>query len=983
MRRLVIALILACVCNAQDYEFPPDFEFGVGTAAYQIEGAWNDGGKGENIWDYVLHNDERFTPDSSNADDACLSYYKMDEDLRMLEDLGVDFYRFSISWSRILPKGHIHEVNQEGIDYYHRLIDGLIERNIKPVITMFHWDLPIQLHETGSWTNPRLVNSFVSYANLLFQEYGSKVNTWTTFNEPYQFCEWGYSTGIHAPAYTQQGIGGYLCGHTVLLAHAMTYRLYQDKYKEEYGGKVGITLHGAWREPVEPTDEDRAASETALQMTFGWFANAIFSENGDYPTVMREKINERSEIEEFPRSRLPYFTQDEIDMIKGSADFLGLNYYSTNYCSADYDESTATIPSLTNDIGASCTTSSVSTESWGLRKLLKWIKTEYNNPEILITENGLGVSSDSDSLDDCDRTNYFNSYLHMLLNSIYEDGINLVGYTAWTLMDNFEWNLGYTRRFGLYHVDFTDPDRPRTPKRSAHVYKNIISTRKIDRFFAPTSYEACIYTFPDEFEFGCATSSYQVEGAWNVDGKGENIWDYLTHTKPDAITDSKNGDIACNTYYKTEEDVQLLDDLGVDFYRFSLSWSRILPGGHANYTNPAGINYYNGLIDALIDKEITPLVTLFHWDLPQPLQEIGGWTNPLLVDLFVDYAEIIFENFGDRVKDWITFNEPYQICQEGYSEHNKAPVYNQDGIGGYLCAYTVLMAHAKTYEIYQRRYNTNKEGRMGITVHGIWSHPEDITSDADKEASESKLQAHFGMYLHPIYSEAGDFPPSFQARVDRLSEEEGFPWSRLPKFTSEEVDLLRGSADFLGFNHYATDLCFALSADDARRPSHEYDAGARCYKSNEWEGAASSWVKVVPWGFRKLLHWIKEQYNNPEVIVTENGFSTGGDDVTDCRRINYYNVYLEALLQAIYEDGCRVTKYTAWSFLDNFEWMDGYLEKFGLHSIDFDDPDRARTPKMSSHVYRNIINTRQIDRDFTPAGFVQCDFDVIPEMKKE
>lgn len=148
----------------------------------------------------------------------------------------------------------------------------------------------------------------------------------------------------------------------------------------------------------------------------------------------------------------------------------------------------------------------------------------------------------------------------------------------------------------------------------------------------------------------------------------------------------------------------------------------------------------------------------------------------------------------------------------------------------------------------------------------------------------------FGIYLHPIYSEEGNFPPSFIERVDRLSAEEGFPWSRLPKFTQEEIDLLKGSADFLGFNHYATDLCYALSADETRRPSHEYDSGARCYKSDMWESAASSWVKVVPWGFRKLLHWIKEQYNNPEVVVTENGFSTFGNDVTDCRRINYYNV---------------------------------------------------------------------------------------------
>ncbi|GJQ82457.1 hypothetical protein Trydic_g11868 [Trypoxylus dichotomus] len=979
MRRLILILLLICTCKAQNYEFPPSFEFGVATSAYQIEGSWNLSGKGENIWDYVLHTSpDCLTPDCSNGDIACDSYNKIDEDIQLLEELGVDFYRFSISWSRILPDGHINNANEDGIQYYHNLINTLLDRGIRPVVTMFHWDLPQALHQIGGWTNPRLVRSFVSYARFLFKTYGEKVDTWITFNEPYQFCEYGYSTGRFAPVYSQEGIGGYLCGYTVLLAHAKTYRMYQEEYKDLQEGRIGISIHGAWREASQPTAEDREAAETALQMTFGWFANPIFSVDGDYPAVMTSRIAAKSVAENFPRTRLPAFTAEEIDMIRGSADFLGLNYYTTSYCSATFDNTEVPVPSLTNDIGADCSRQAGATESWGMRKLLKWIKERYNNTEILVTENGLGTTTDD--LDDCDRTNYYNSFLHVLLNAIYEDGSNLIGYTAWSLMDNFEWNLGYTVKYGLYRVNFTNPDRPRIPRRSAFVYKNVVETRKVDRYFAPDTYsDACHYTFPDEFQFGCATSAYQVEGAWNESGKGENIWDYLTHTRPGAITDGGNGDVACDTYRKTAGDVQLLENLGVNFYRFSISWSRLLPTGYSNYINPDGVRYYNELINGLIEKGITPLVTLFHWDLPQPLQEIGGWPNSLLIDLFVDYAEVIFDEFGDRVKDWITFNEPYQICQEGYSERNKAPVYTQDGIGGYLCAYTVLMSHAKTYHMFHERFNEDGDGRVGFTVHGIWSHPQTIDSEADKIAAASKLQAHFGIYLHPIYSENGDFPQSVRDRVDALSAEEGFTWSRLPSFKPEEVELLRGSADFLGFNHYSTDLCFALSADEATSPSHEYDSGGRCYKSTEWEGAASSWVRVVPWGFRKLLHWIKEQYNNPEILVTENGFSTSGNDVTDCRRINYYNVYLEALLEAIYEDGCTISGYTAWSFLDNFEWMDGYLEKFGLHSVDFNDPERPRVPKMSSYIYRHIIENRRIDRGYTPTGFTACDFDDIPE----
>ncbi|GJQ82458.1 hypothetical protein Trydic_g11869 [Trypoxylus dichotomus] len=978
MRRLTLILLLVCTCKAQDYEFPPSFEFGVATSAYQTEGAWNEGNKGENIWDFVLHTKECFTADCADGDIACNSYNRISEDIQLLDDLDVDFYRFSISWSRILPDGHIFNVNSEGVAYYNDLIDALISKNIRPVVTMFHWDLPQPLHEIGGWTNPRLVDSYLNYARLLFDTFGDRVTTWITFNEPFQFCEYGYSTGRFAPAYAQQGIGGYMCGYTVLLAHGSAYRMYQNEFKDAQNGVIGITIHGEWREPSQPTAEDREAAETALQMTFGWFANPIFSVDGDYPAIMTSRIAAKSEEGNFPRTRLPAFTADEIDMIRGSADFLGLNYYTTSYCSAVFDNTDVPETSLANDIGANCSRKAGVTESWGMRKLLKWIKERYNNPEILVTENGLGTAADD--LDDCDRTNYYNSYLHVLLNAIYEDGSNLIGYTAWSLMDNFEWDLGYTVKYGLYRVDFNDPNRSRTPRRSALVYKNIVETRKVDRYFVPDTYEdVCHYTFAEEFQFGCATSAYQVEGAWNVSGKGENIWDYLTHTRPDAITDSNNGDIACDTYSKTEGDVQLLEDLGVNFYRFSISWSRLLPTGHANEVNLDGVRYYNELIDALIAKGIKPLVTLFHWDLPQPLQEIGGWPNPFLVDLFVDYARVIFENFGDRVKDWITFNEPYQICQEGYSIRYKAPAYTQDGIGGYLCAYTVLMSHAKTYHMFYEEFNENLDGRVGITVHGIWSHPEDINSEADKIASQGKMQEHFGIYLHPIYSETGDFPQSLKDRVSALSAEEGFEWSRLPSFTQEEIELLKGTGDFLGFNHYSTDLCYALSAEEAKQPSHEYDAGGRCYKPNHWEGAASSWVKVVPWGFRKLLHWIKEQYNNPEIIVTENGYSSSGNDLVDCRRINFYNVYLEALLEAINEDGCTISGYTAWSFLDNFEWMDGYLEKFGLHSVNFDDPDRPREAKMSSHVYRNIIKTRRINRSFTPPGYDECDFNIIPD----
>lgn len=186
------------------------------------------------------------------------------------------------------------------------------------------------------------------------------------------------------------------------------------------------------------------------------------------------------------------------------------------------------------------------------------------------------------------------------------------------------------------------------------------------------------------------------------------------------IADGSNGDDACNAYYKTEDDVQLLVDLKVNFYRFSISWSRILPTGYTNQINQAGIDYYRELIDTLLRNNIEPFVTMFHWDLPQPLQEIGGFPNPLLADIFVDYADVLYDYFGDQVKNWITFNEPMQICEQGYSIADKAPAYSQEGIGGYLCAHTLLIAHAKAYRLYYDKYYATQGGMIKILVFLWW-----------------------------------------------------------------------------------------------------------------------------------------------------------------------------------------------------------------------------------------------------------------------
>lgn len=204
-----------------------------------------------------------------------------------------------------------------------------------------------------------------------------------------------------------------------------------------------------------------------------------------------------------------------------------------------------------------------------------------------------------------------------------------------------------------------------------------------------------------------------------VADKGENIWDHLTHNKAHRVADGSNGDLACDSYNNYKRDVEMLKELGVDFYRFSISWSRLLPSGFANKVSKDGLEYYNNLINELIENNIRPVVTLYHWDLPQKLQDLGGWTNPAMVEYFEDYAGAAFDAFGDRVKEWLTFNEPKDICLLGYGADVRAPLLNIKGVADYMCAHNLLKSHAKAYHLYQDNYKAEQKGKFELIIIGI------------------------------------------------------------------------------------------------------------------------------------------------------------------------------------------------------------------------------------------------------------------------
>ncbi|XP_044159167.1 lactase-phlorizin hydrolase-like [Bufo gargarizans] len=934
--------------------FPQDFRWGVSTSAYQIEGAWNEDGKGLSTWDTFTHAGN--IVDGSNGDIACDSYHQLDADLYMLRSLGVNSYRFSISWPRIFPNGQ-GTVNTKGVEYYNKLIDGLLANNILPMVTLYHFDLPQALQDLGGWENNTVLEAFHNYADYCFTTFGDRVKFWMTFNQPQAIVTAGYGTGVFPPEVKNDpGSAPYRVAHNLLKIHAKVYHTYHEKYRANQGGVISITLNTDWVEPKDHTDlRDIEAADRYLQLTLGWFAHPIFK-NGDYPEAMKWQVANKSELQGFQSSRLPTFTDEEKAYIQGTADVFSINIYASKI--VQHKTLRLSPPSFETDLDiaeeypANWPTSAITQHrpvAWGLRRLLNWVKEEYGDISIYITENGVSTNS-NDDFDDTNRIFYYKTYIDEALKAHSLDGVNLKGYTAWALMDNFEWNLGYSVRFGLHHVDFTNPTRPRTAKRSAIYYSEVIRSNGIP---LQKEDEFLYGEFRPNFAWSVASAAYQIEGAWRTEGKGLSIWDKYTHSIG-RIANDENGDVACDSYHRIDQDVALLRNLAVTHYRFSISWPRVLPDGTRSYVNEAGLNYYSKLIDTLLAANIQPQVTIYHWDLPQSLQDVGGWENETIVERFKDYADLLFDRLGDRVKFWITLNEPYIIANLGYGYGTAAPgVYNRPGRGPYEVGHNLIKAHAEAWHLYNGTYRAKQGGVISITINSDWAEPRNPYKQEDIDAARRYMMFYGGWFANPIFNN-GDYNEIMKSRVWERSLAQGLPKSRLPEFTEEQKKRIKGTYDFFGFNHYTTTLTSPLNF----RPSVEsYDAdrGVASMADRTWLGSGSIWLKVTPFGFRRILNWIKEEFNNPPIYVTENGISERGTDLSDVWREHYFKLYVNEALKAATYDGVDLRGYTAWCLMDNFEWAAGYAERFGFYYTNYTDPNLTRIPKESSKYYRQLI----------------------------
>ncbi|MEM9142905.1 MAG: GH1 family beta-glucosidase [Bacteroidota bacterium] len=452
--------------------------------------------------------------------------------------------------------------------------------------------------------------------------------------------------------------------------------------------------------------------------------------------------------------------------------------------------------------------------------------------------------------------------------------------------------------------------------------------------------------FPKDFAWGAATSSHQIEGAALEDGRAWSIWDAHAHT-PGRTHEGETADVACDHYHRFKEDVQLMADIGLKAYRFSISWSRIQPDGQGDL-NPKGIAFYDSLINELLKHDITPWVTLYHWDLPLALQtEKDGWLNPETADFFAQYADICFEHFGDRVKHWITLNEPWVVAILGHGEGVFAPGRKSKS-EPYLVAHQLLRAHGKAVALYRDKYQPVQQGQIGISNNGDWREP--LTDKPeDVEAAQRSLEFFLGWFTDPIF--LGDYPQSMKERVGE----------RLPLFTEEDRALIKGSSDFLGLNHYTTLMASNVAPGDTVQQEVYGNGGifedqyVLLTADPTWQTTSMNWA-IVPWGCRKLLEWIAKRYDNPAVFITENGCSL--DDqvengkVRDVVRKEFIEGYLAAGHKAI-AGGVALKGYFVWSFMDNFEWALGYSKRFGIHYVDYNTLERI--PKNSALWYKQTI----------------------------
>ena len=438
--------------------------------------------------------------------------------------------------------------------------------------------------------------------------------------------------------------------------------------------------------------------------------------------------------------------------------------------------------------------------------------------------------------------------------------------------------------------------------------------------------------FPDGFLWGTATASFQIEGATKADGRGESIWDRFAAT-PGKVLNGATGDPACESYYRYAEDIALIKAMNNNAYRFSVAWPRVIPDGDGAVVK-VGLDYYDRLVDALLEAGITPLVTLYHWDLPQVLQDKGGWTNRATIDAFLRYVDVAVSCFGDRVKMWSTFNEPWCVSILSYEIGEHAPGYH-DRKMALQAAHNVLVAHGKAVPIIRER---SPQSKVGIVLNMGLAYPM-MDTPADHECAELEHARHNLWFIDPIMGNG--YPQNAWQ----------FYGDTVPEVQSDDMESMYPALDFLGVNYYQR----IIAHDPAGGEGNLLNQRSTNVSDRNWE--------IYPSGLYDLLLWLHQNYPQiPEIHVTENGMSlydvVEDGEVHDPRRIEFLKQHFAAAHAAL-DAGVPLKGYFVWSLMDNFEWAFGYGSRFGLAYVDF--PTQQRILKDSGHWFGQVAAANALE----------------------
>ena len=443
------------------------------------------------------------------------------------------------------------------------------------------------------------------------------------------------------------------------------------------------------------------------------------------------------------------------------------------------------------------------------------------------------------------------------------------------------------------------------------------------------------FVFPENFIWGAATASYQIEGGWDKHGKGESIWDRFSHT-PGRVNNDDTGDVANDHYRLWKKDIRLMKQIGLQAYRFSIAWPRILPTGRGK-VNQKGLDFYDKLVDGLLKAEIKPFVTLYHWDLPQALQDEGGWEARSTAEAFVEYTEAVSKTLGDRVKNWITHNEPAVVAWVGNDSGEHAPG-NKDLSKGIAVSHHLLLSHGWAVPVIRRN---SQDSEVGITLNVGWRVPAS-NSTFDLEAVRAADGKWTRWFSDPLYGRGypGDVVADFE-RQDALP--------NMNFVQNGDMKAIAVPMDFLGVNYYNREVVRSNAAGN--------DTQIVFFKPKTPENWTEMGWEIHPEGLTGVLSRLYFDYKPLKMYVTENGasYSTPPDEnkrVKDELRIDYYRTHIAAVHRAI-EAGVPMAGYFAWSLMDNFEWARGYAQRFGLVWVDFNTQERII--KDSGKWYKGVI----------------------------